>query len=120
MKTNSENLVEQHRINELSSLLEDYWPKGALISLYEVLNAEHIPPLVIQTKMERKLGIEAVDQRKIYACYMACNNYDGFNITLADKVYDYLSVEEAKVWKNLRIPIALDQANVTKVKNSKD
>ena len=111
MKKNSGNLVEQRRINELSSLLEDYWPKGALISLYEVLNAEHIPPLVIQTKMERKLGIEAVDQRKIYACYIACNNNEGFNVTLADKIYDYLSVEEAKVWKNLRTPMDLDVSN---------
>ena len=110
MNPNSENLDEQHRINELFSLLENYWPKGALISLYEVLNSEHIPPLIIQTKMERKLGIEAVDQRKIYACYMACNNNDGFNITLADKIYDYLCDEEAKVWKNLRTPISLDQS----------
>ena len=110
MDTNSENLDEKYRINELSSLLENYWPKDALISLYEVLNSEHIPPLIIQTKMERKLGIEAVDQRKIYACYMACNNNDGFNITLADKIYDYLCDEEAKVWKNLRTPISLDQS----------
>ena len=110
MNTNSKNLDEQHRINELSSLLENYWPKDALISLNEVLNSEHIPPLIIQTKMERKLGIEAVDQRKIYACYMACNNNDGFNITLADKIYDYLCDEEAKVWKNLRTPISLDQS----------
>ena len=110
MNPNSENLDEQHRINELFSLLENYWPKDALISLYEVLNSEHILPLIIQTKMERKLGIEAVDQRKIYACYMACNNNDGFNITLADKIYDYLCDEEAKVWKNLRTPISLDQS----------
>ena len=111
MKKNSGNLVEQRRINELSSLLEDYWPKGALTSLYEVLNAEHIPPLVIQTKMERKLGIQAVDQRKIYACYIACNNNEGFNVTLADKIYDYLSDEEAKVWKNLLTPMALGQSD---------
>ena len=110
MNPNSENLDEQHRINELFSLLENHWPKGALISLYEVLNSEHIPPLIIQTKMERKLGIEAVDQRKIYACFMACNNNDGFNITLADKIYDYLCDEEAKVWKNLRTPISLGQS----------
>ena len=98
MKTNSKN--------ELSLLLEDHWPNDAQISLYEVLNSEHIPPLIIQTKMERKLGIQAVDQRKIYACFMACNNNDGFNIALADKIYDYLSDEEAKVWKNLRTPMA--------------
>ncbi len=109
MNTNSEKLDEQHRINELSSLLESYWPKNALISLYEVLNSEHIPPFIIQTKMERKSGIEAVDQRIIYACYIACNNNDGFNIILADTIYDYLSDEEAKVWKNLRTPMALDQ-----------
>ena len=108
MNTNSEKLDEQRRINELYSLLEGYWPEDALISLYEVLNSEHIPPLIIQTKMERKLGIQAVDQRKIYACYIACNNTEGFNVTLADKIYDYLSVEEAKVWKNLRTPMALD------------
>ena len=106
MNTNSEKLDEQHRINELSSLLEPYWPEDALISLYEVLNSEHITPLIIQTKMERKLGIEAVDQRKIYACYIACNNNEGINITLANKIYDYLSDEEAKVWKNLRTPMA--------------
>ena len=53
MNTNSEKLDEQYRINELSSLLESYWPKNALISLYEVLNSEHIPPFIIQTKMER-------------------------------------------------------------------
>ena len=111
MNPNSENLDEQHRKNELFSLLENYWPKDALISLYEVLNSEHIPPLIIQTKMERKLGIQAVDQRKIYACYMACNNKDGFNVTLADKIYDYLSDEEAKVWKNLRTPMDLDVSN---------
>ena len=103
MKTNNKN--------ELSLLLKDHWPNDALISLYEVLNSEHIPPLIIQTKMERKLGIQAVDQRKIYACYMACNNGDGFNVTLADKIYDYLSVEEAKVWKNLRTPMALDESD---------
>ncbi len=51
--------------------------------------------------MERKLGIQAVDQRKIYACYMACNNNDGFNIILADKIYDYLSDEEAKSLEKL-------------------
>ena len=111
MNTNSKKLDEQHKINELSSLLESYWPKNALISLYEVLNSEHIPPLIIQTKMERKLGIQAVDQRKIYACYMACNDNDGFNVTLADKIYDYLSDEEAKVWKNLRTPMVLDQSD---------
>ena len=110
MNTNSEKLDEQHRINELSSLLESYWPKNALISLYEVLHSEHIPPIIIQTKMERKLGIKAVDQRKIYACYIACSNNDGFNVILADIIYDYLSDEEAKVWKNLRTPIALDQS----------
>ena len=103
MKTNNKN--------ELSLLLKDHWPNDALISLYEVLNSEHIPPLIIQTQMERKLGIQAVDQRKIYACYMACNNKDGFNVTLADKIYDYLSDEEAKVWKNLRTPLALDQSD---------
>ncbi len=101
MKTNSKN--------ELSLLLEDHWPNDAQISLYEVLNSEHIPPLIIQTKMERKLGIQAVDQRKIYACFMACNNNDGFNIALADKIYDYLSDEEAKVWKNLRTPMVNDK-----------
>ena len=111
LKTNCGKLDKQHGINELSSLLENYWPKDALISLYEVLNSEHIPPLIIQTKMERKLGIQAVDQRKIYACYMACNNNDGFNVTLADKIYDYLSDEEAKVWKNLRTPLALEQSD---------
>ena len=111
MNTNSEKRNEQLKINELSSLLKNYWPKDALISLYEVLNSEHIPPLIIQTKMERKLGIEAVDQRKIYACYMACNNSDGFNVNLADKIYDYLSDEEAKVWKNLLTPMALDQSD---------
>jgi len=111
VNTNSEKLDEQHRINELYSLLEGYWPEDSLISLYEVLNSEHIPPLIIQTKMERKLGIQAVDQRKIYACYMACNNNDGFNVTLADKIYDYLSDEEAKVWKNLLTPMALDQSD---------
>ena len=111
MKTNSGKPNKQHRKNELSLLLEKYWPKDALISLYEVLNSEHIPPLVIQTKMERKLGIQAVDQRKIYACYMACNNNGGFNVTLADKIYDYLSDEEAKVWKNLRTPMALGQSD---------
>ncbi len=98
MKTNNKN--------ELSLLLKDHWPNDALISLYEVLNSEHIPPLIIQTKMERKLGVQAVDQRKIYACFMACNNNDGFNSALADKIYDYLSDEEAKVWKNLRTPMA--------------
>ena len=108
MQITNEKLNEQHKINELSLLLEDYWPKDALISLNEVLNSEHIPPLIIQTKMERKLGIQAVDQRKIYACYMACNNNEGFNVTLADTIYDYLSDEEAKVWKNLRTPMALD------------
>ena len=111
MNTNSEKRNEQLKINELSSLLENYWPKDALISLYEVLNSEHIPPLIIQTKMERKLGIQAVDQRKIYACYIACNNNEGFNVNLADKIYDYLSDEEAKVWKNLRTPMALDKAD---------
>ena len=111
MNTNSEKLDEQRRINELYSLLEGYWPEDALISLYEVLNSEHIPPLIIQTKMERKLGIQAVDQRKIYACYIACNNTEGFNVTLADKIYDYLSDEEAKVWKNLRTPMALGQSD---------
>ena len=111
MKTNSGKLDKHHGKNDLSSLLEDYWPKDDLFSLYEVLNSEHIPPLIIQTKMERKLGIQAVDQRKIYACYMACNNSDGFNVTLADKIYDYLSDEEAKVWKNLLTPIALGQSN---------
>ena len=111
MKTNSGKPDKQHRKNELSLLLEKYWPKDALISLYEVLNSEHIPPLIIQTKMERKLGIQAVDQRKIYACYMACNNNEGFDITLADKIYDYLSDEEAKVWKNLRTPMELNQAD---------
>ena len=111
LKTNCGKLDKQHGKNELSSLLENYWPKDALISLYEILNSEHIPPLIIQTKMERKLGIQAVDQRKIYACYMACNNKDGFNVTLADKIYDYLSDEEAKVWKNLRTPMVLDQSD---------
>ncbi len=111
MKTNSGKPDKQHRKNELSLLLEKYWPKDALISLYEVLNSEHIPPLIIQTKMERKLGIQAVDQRKIYACYMACNNNGGFNVTLADKIYDYLSDEESKVWKNLRTPMALGQSD---------
>ena len=111
MKTNSANLDKQDGKNELSALLEDYWPKDALISLYEVLNSEHIPPLIVQTKMERKLGIQAVDQRKMYACYMACNNKDGFNITLADKIYDYLSDEESKVWKNLQTPMLLDQTD---------
>ena len=111
METNSGKPDKQHRKNELSLLLEKYWPKDALISLYEVLNSEHIPPLFIQTKMERKLGIQAVDQRKIYACYMACNYNGGFNVTLADKIYDYLSDEEAKVWKNLRTPMALDQSD---------
>ena len=111
MQITNEKLNEQHKINELSLLLEDYWPKDALISLNEVLNSEHIPPLIIQTKMERKLGIQAVDQRKIYACYIACNNNDGFDITLADKIYDYLSDEEAKVWKNLRTPMELNQAD---------
>ena len=110
MSTNRAKLNEQNRLNKLSALLGDHWPKDALISLYEVLNSEHIPPLIIQTKMERKLGIQAVDQRKIYACYMACNNNDGFNITLADKIYDYLCDEEAKVWKNLTTPISLDQS----------
>ena len=103
MKTNNKN--------ELSLLLKDHWPNDALISLYEVLNSEHIPPLIIQTKMERKLGIQAVDQRKIYACFMACDNNDGFNNALADKIYDYLSDEEAKVWKNLLTPMILDQSN---------
>ena len=42
---------------------------------------------------------------------MACNNKDGFNVTLADKIYDYLSDEEAKVWKNLRTPMVLDQSD---------
>jgi len=98
--------VKTNNKNELSLLLKDHWPNDALISLYEVLNSEHIPPLIIQTKMERKLGIQAVDQRKIYACFMACNNNDGFNNALADKIYDYLSDEEAKVWKNLRTPMA--------------
>ena len=111
MNKNSEKRDEQLKVNELSSLLENYWPKDALISLYEVLNSEHIPPLIIQTKMERKLGIQAVDQRKIYACYMACNSNEGFNVTLADEIYDYLSDEEAKVWKNLRTPMALDQSD---------
>ena len=111
MKTNSGKPDKQHRKNELSLLLEKYWPKDALISLYEVLNSEHIPPLIIQTKMERKLGIQAVDQRKIYACYMACNNNGGFNVTLADKIYDYLSDEESKVWKNLRTPMALGRSD---------
>ena len=111
MNTNSEKLDKHHGKNKLSSLLENYWPTDALISLYEVLNSEHIPPLIIQTKMERKLGIQAVDQRKIYACYMACNNSDGFNVTLADKIYDYLSDEEAKVWKNLLTPMALGQSD---------
>ena len=111
MNTNSEKLDKHHGKNKLSSLLENYWPTDALISLYEVLNSEHIPPLIIQTKMERKLGIQAVDQRKIYACYIACNNNEGFNVTLADKIYDYLSVEEAKVWKNLRTPMDLDVSN---------
>ncbi len=111
MQITSEKLNEQHKINELCSLLEDYWPRDALISLYEVLNSEHIPPLIIQTKMERKLGIQAVDQRKIYACYMACNNNDGFDVTLADKIYDYLSNEEAKVWKNLLTPVANDKSD---------
>ena len=109
MSTNIGKLDEQHRIKELASLLEDYWPKDAPISLNEVLNSEHIPPLIIQTKMERKLGIQAVDQRKIYACYMACNSNDGFNIALANEIYDYLADEEAKVWKNLRTPIANDK-----------
>jgi len=98
--------VKTNNKNELSLLLKDHWPNDALISLYEVLNSEHIPPLIIQTKMERKLGIQAADQRKIYACFMACNNNDGFNNALADKIYDYLSDEEAKVWKNLRTPMA--------------
>jgi len=111
VNTNSEKLDKHHGKNKLSSLLENYWPTDALISLYEVLNSEHIPPLIIQTKMERKLGIQAVDQRKIYACYIACNNNEGFNVTLADKIYDYLSVEEAKVWKNLRTPMDLDVSN---------
>ena len=111
MKTNSGKTYKQQSDNELSLLLEEYWPKDALISLYEVLNSEHIPPLIIQTKMERKLGIQAVDQRKIYACFMACSNNDGFDITLADKIYDYLSDEEAKVWKNLRTPMELNQAD---------
>ena len=111
MKTNSGKLDKHHGKNDLSSLLEDYWPKDDLFSLYEILNLEHIPPLIIQTKMERKLGIQAVDQRKIYACYMACNNDDRFNVTLANKIYDYLSDEEAKVWKNLRTPMALDKAD---------
>jgi len=101
--------VKTNSKNELSLLLEDHWPNDAQISLYEVLNSEHIPPLIIQTKMERKLGIQAVDQRKIYACFMACNNNDGFNIALADKIYDYLSDEEAKVWKNLRTPMVNDK-----------
>ena len=111
LQITSEKLNEQHKINELYSLLEDYWPKDALISLYEVLNSEHIPPLIIQTKMERKLGIQAVDQRKIYACYIACNNHHGFDITLGDKIYDYLSDEEAKVWKNLLTPVANDKSD---------
>ena len=111
MSTNIGKLDEQHRIKELASLLKDYWPKDIPISLNEVLNSEHIPPLIIQTKMERKLGIQAVDQRKIYACYMACNNNGGFNVTLADKIYDYLSDEESKVWKNLRTPMALGQSD---------
>ena len=42
---------------------------------------------------------------------MACNNSDGFNVTLADKIYDYLSDEEAKVWKNLLTPMALGQSD---------
>jgi hypothetical protein len=109
VKTNRGKLYKKHSKNELSSLLEDYWPKDALISLYEVFNSEHIPPLIIQTKMEQKLGVQAVDQRKIYACYMACNDNDRFNVTLADKIYDYLSDEEAKVWKNLLTPMANDK-----------
>ena len=111
VKTNSEELNEKRKITELSSLLENYWPKDALISLYEILNSEHIPPLIIQTKMERKLGIQAVDQRKIYACYMACNVGDGFDMNLADKIYDYLSDEEAKVWKNLLTPVTNDKSD---------
>ncbi len=96
---------------QLSALLAENWPKDALNSLDEVLNSDHIPPLVIQTKMERKLGIEAVDQRKIHACYIACNDEQGFNVTLAKKIYDFLTEDEAKVWRNLQTPISADQQN---------
>ena len=98
-----------HKKNQLLALLKENWPRDNPNSLDEVLNSEYIPPLVIQTKMERKMGIKPVDQRKIHACYTACNKKENFNILLAQKISNFLTEDEAKVWKNLQTPISIDQ-----------